>query len=184
MIHKLCLYGCSDTSLQWFSSYLSGRCQRVRYDGHLSDPLPVTLGVPQGSKLGSLVFILFMNGLVLEVENAHLEMYADDSTLCTAAKSVETINSIITAQAKPVYCWTSINRMVLNVDKTECMLFGTVKRLNSALKDFSVGENEYIIKPVNMHKLLGLHIDNTLSWTTILATYVLNYIVDPTCSTR
>ncbi len=56
--------------------------------------------------------------------------------------------------------------MVLNVDKTECMLLGTVKRLNSALMDFSVGENEYIIKPVNMHKLLGLHIDNTLSWTT------------------
>ncbi len=55
--------------------------------------------------------------------------------------------------------------MVLNVDKTECMLLGTVKRLNSALKDFSVGENEYIIKPVNTHKLLGLHGDKTLSGT-------------------
>ncbi len=161
MIHKLCLYGCSDTSLQWFLSYLSGRYQHVSYDGHLSDPLPVTLGVPQRSILGPLFFILFMNDLVLEVENAHLEMYANYSTLCTAAKSVETINSTLTAQAKPVYCWISINRMVLNVDKTECMLISTVKRLNSVLKDFSVGENEYIIKPVNMHKLLGLHIDNT-----------------------
>ncbi len=56
--------------------------------------------------------------------------------------------------------------MVLDVDKTECLLLGTVKRLNSALKDFSVGENEYIIKPVNTHELLGLHIENTLSWTT------------------
>ncbi len=64
------------------------------------------------------------------------------------------------------YFWIRINRMALNVDKTECMLLGTVKRLNSALKDFSVGENEYIIKPVNTHKLLGLHIDNTQSWTT------------------
>ncbi len=107
-----------------------------------------------------------MNDLVLEVENAHLEMYADDSTLCTATKSVEAINSTLTAQAKLVYCWISISRMVLNVDKTECMLLGTVKRLNSALEDFSVGENEYIIKPVNTHELLGLHIENTLSWTT------------------
>ncbi len=86
-------------------------------------------------------------------------MYADDSTLCTLAKSVEAINIILTAQAKPVYCWFSINHIVLNVDKNECMFLGTVKRLNSALKDFSVCENEYIIKPVNMHQLLGLHID-------------------------
>ncbi len=82
------------------------------------------------------------------------------------AESVGTINSTLTAQAKPVYCWISINQVVLNVDKTECMLIGKVKRLNNVLKDYSVGENEYIIRPVNMHKLLGLHIDNTLSWTT------------------
>ncbi len=61
-----------------------------------------------------------MTDLVLEVENARLEMYADDSTLYTAAKSVDTINSTLTAQAKPVYCWISINLMVLNGDKTEC----------------------------------------------------------------
>ncbi len=98
MIHKLHLYGCRDTSLQWFSSYLNGCYQRVSYDSHLSDPLPITLGVPQGSILGPLFFILFMNNLVLEVENAHLEMYADDSTLYTAAKSVETINNTLTAR--------------------------------------------------------------------------------------
>ncbi len=55
--------------------------------------------------------------------------------------------------------------MVLKVDKTECMLLGTVKRLNSAPNDFSMGENEYVIKPVNMHTLLGLLIEY-LSWTT------------------
>ncbi len=100
-----------------------------------------------------------MNDLVHEVEKAHIEMYADDSILCTAATSVETINSTLTAQSKPVYCWISINNMVLKVDKTECMLLGTVKRLNSAPNDFSMGENEYVIKPVNMHTLLGLLIE-------------------------
>ncbi len=57
------------------------------------------------------------------------------------------------------------------------MLRGTVKRLNSALKDFSLSENEYIIKPVNTHKLLGLHIDNTLSWTTHV-----NHLCSKLCS--
>ncbi len=84
-------------------------------------------------------------------------MYADDSTLCTTAKYVETINSTLTAQAKSVYCSISINRMLLNVDKTECMLLGTVKRINSALKDFSVSENECIIKPVNTQSTWFTH---------------------------
>ncbi len=75
-----------------------------------------------------------MNDLVFEFENAHLEMYTDVSTLCTVAKSVDTINSTFTAQAKLVYCWISINRIVLNVDKTECMLLSTINRLNSGLE--------------------------------------------------
>ncbi len=57
------------------------------------------------------------------------------------------------------------------------LLHGTVKRLNSALRDFSVGENEYKTKLVNMHKLLGLHIDNTLSWTTHV-----NHLCSKLCS--
>ncbi len=109
IIHKLQLYVCNDISLQSFRSYLEGRYQSVSYDGHLSDPLPVTLGVPQGSILGSLLFIMFMNDLILEVENTHLEMYADDSTLCTANESAESINNNLTSQSKPIYYWINVN---------------------------------------------------------------------------
>ncbi len=90
-------------------------------------------------------------------------MYADDSTLCTADESVESINNTLTAQYKPIYYWINANRMVLNVDKTEYMLLGTCQKLHDALKHFSVGEDKYIVTPLLSHKLLGIHVDNTLS---------------------
>ncbi len=73
------------------------------YDGHRSDLLPVKLGVPQGSILGPLMFILFMNDMVLEVEDGLVEMYADDSTMYCAAKSVAQLNTDLTNNSKPVY---------------------------------------------------------------------------------
>ncbi len=91
-------------------------------------------------------------------------MYADDSTLCTADESVESINNALTAQSKAIYHWINANRMVLNVDQTECVLLSTCQKLRDALKNFSVGEDEYIVTPVSSHKLLGIHVDNTFSW--------------------
>ncbi len=107
-----------------------------------------------------------MNNLILEVKNVDLEMYVDDSTICIAAKYVETINSTDTAHVISLYPWISVNSMVLNVNKTEFVLLCTIKRLNNALMDLSVSEIEYIITPVNTHThklLLGLHVDASLS---------------------
>ncbi len=84
-------------------AYLEDRYQSGSYYGHLSDPLPVTLGVPHGSILNPLLFIIFVNNLILEVDNTHLEMYADDSTLYTADASVEHIHNSLTVQSKPIY---------------------------------------------------------------------------------
>ncbi len=102
---------------------------------------------------------MFMNDLILEVENTRLAMYVDDSTVCTADESVESITNTLTSQSKPIYHWINVNRMVLNVDKTECMLLGTCQKLRDALKNVSVGEDEYIVTPILSHKLLGILVD-------------------------
>ena len=87
MLIKLDMYGCQGKELACFKSYLSERFQSVKYDGVLSDPLPVTIGVPQGSILGPLLFIIFMNDSILEISDMRFDMYADDSTLYTAGKT-------------------------------------------------------------------------------------------------
>ena len=134
--------------------------------GHLSSLTSVNLGVPQGSILGPLMFIIFMNDLILEIENSKFEMYADDSTLCNHAKHIQEINQSLSDSSKAVYAWIEENRMVLNIPKTESLLIGTSQRVKNAIDDFQVGEGEYQIKKVDSHKLLGTYIDNTLSWST------------------
>ena len=81
ILSKLSLYGCDGITLQWFNSYLKNRSQIVQINNTKSSREHIKYGVPQGSILGPLIFILFINDIVFEVEYSKLYMYADDSTL-------------------------------------------------------------------------------------------------------
>ena len=74
------------------------------------------------------------------------------------------INRTLTTHSKPLYQWINANRMVLNGDKTECMLLGTRQKLQRATPNFCVYGNNSIVKPVQVHKLLGLYVDSNLTW--------------------
>ena len=166
LLHKVEIYGCEEITRTWFKYYLDNRTQCVTYDGHLSSPLPVKLGVPQGSILGPLMFILYMNDVILEIQGTEMEMYADDSTLYTSDRDVEAISVSLTTQMHPISEWINDNRMVLNINKTESMLIGSRKKISSASDRFSVGGPSHDIIRVNSHKLLGVHFDSCLSWET------------------
>ena len=86
LLAKLKGCGVTDIEHQWFWSYLTGRSQTVSVDGHLSDHLPVNIGVLQGSILGPLLFMLFLNDLPTVIESCDMNMFADDTEIDFAAK--------------------------------------------------------------------------------------------------
>ena len=165
LLNKLSLYGMSKNIMQIFRSYLSNRLQCVSYEGMMSDTQEVTIGVPQGSILGPLFFIIFMNDIVLELKcSSEFEMFADDSTHYTSSKTVHDLNMKLTENSKPICNWISKNEMILNVNKTESMIFGSRIRCKDAFSSFEVSVCDQPITSVECHKLVGIYLDRNILW--------------------
>ena len=96
LISKLKCYRFDETLITWMYSYLAGRCEYVQIRNSTSLLAPVSFGVPQGSILGPLLFILFVNDLPLH-SNQNLDLYADDSTLHSSSNSINELNHVLSS---------------------------------------------------------------------------------------
>ena len=113
LLSKLQIYGCSSSTVQWFTSYLSDRSQCTNFKGTLSDPLPVSIGVPQGSILGPLFFLLFINDLPLFLpQNTTLTMFADDTSITQSSPTIHELNALVKPliRLKLSLSWLQLNR--------------------------------------------------------------------------
>ena len=110
LLKKLSIYGVSGRSLQWFNWYLNDRKQKVMIQRRLSSPQSITAGVPQGSILGPLLFILFVNDLPLDVSKSTVKIYADDTTQVSLGRTVKEVETILTHELR------------LNHSKTKSMI--------------------------------------------------------------
>ncbi|XDV54562.1 hypothetical protein PO909_022822 [Leuciscus waleckii] len=157
-------YGFSSAASIWLQNYLINRRQTVFFNGSLSEEKTVCCGIPQGSCLGPLLFSIYINDLPLVLRKAKIAMYADDSTIYSSQSTVQELENVLMEELKPVIEWVTNNKLVLNISQTKSILFGTrymllnEPRLNIVVKDINVAQ-------VQETKLLGIEVDNKLSWS-------------------
>ena len=144
-------------------SIITGRTQSVSVNGTYSNTSDLLLGVPQGSVLGPLLFIVFINDLPSIVHRCKIVLYADDPALFFAGRNIQTIQSALQVDLNTVGKWFSLNRLLVNCDKTNVMLFGFKQRLarSQGLSLFLLGK---LLELSNTAKYLGLIFDPSMDW--------------------
>ena len=176
LLNKLNYYGVKGKELSWFRSYLFNRKQFYRVNGHSSVTEGVDCGVPQGSCLGPLLFLVYMNDLPYCLKTADVAMYADDTTIYYSSPSMNDINTAINADLEALRGWLEGNKLSLNVVKTQGMVIGSRCKLHSidlpssSRPDFNIGNEE--VTMVNNTKYLGLQVDDQLKWATHLSSTI------------
>uniref|UniRef100_A0A8C6Q1G2 Reverse transcriptase domain-containing protein n=1 Tax=Nothobranchius furzeri TaxID=105023 RepID=A0A8C6Q1G2_NOTFU len=166
LLHRLSTIGISKTPLNWFKSYLSNRTQFVQLRTFHSNPKPVTSGVPQGSVLGPLLFIIHLLplGNIFRKFNIHFHCYADDTQLYFSTQPNPPLpSSSLFSCLTDVKSWFSSNFLQLNSNKTEILLIGTKSSL-SKTSSFSLSFDNTTLLPTAKAKSLGIILDNTLSF--------------------
>ena len=127
---KLQIYGAQHRELSWFRSCLSYRKQFCRVNGVASDIKYIEVGVPQGSCLGSLLFLSYINDLPQAVQGSIVSKYADHTSLCHQYNDITQLNKAINNDLRHLDNWLQGNRLSLNVTKTHSMLITTKQKHN------------------------------------------------------
>ena len=163
LCEKLEYYGLRGNVNQLIKSYLSDRKQFVSINGYDSEIKDVTCGVPQGSSLGPLLFLLYINDLRLCLSETSCGHFADDTFIVFNSKKPKTIETVINYELKKVTKWLRLNKLSLNAAKTEVIFFRS-SRHSLDYDKLSIKMNGFKLTPVDYIKYLGMYIDKHLDW--------------------
>ena len=157
LLHKLSQMNITGKINDWIKTFLTSRTQYVVVNGKKSDPAHVLSGVPQGTVLGPVLFIIYMNNITEAVKLTILKMFADDSKLISSIKNPEDRNKII-SDLKALIKWTEDNSMMFNETKFQLLQIGSKKDLK-----LPYHHNEITIESSEHVRDLGVYTSETLS---------------------
>ena len=160
LLDKLYLYGIRGLPLSLLKSYLTDRHQAVKIGNFISTSRRVTCGVPQGSCLGPLLFLLYINDLPNVSKNLNSLLFADDTTVYSSGSDLLQLSQAVNDDLQKISTWCRANRLSLNVQKTCGMVFTFNKNLSQPLTI-----NDNLVPIVVSSKFLGLNFDDRLNFS-------------------
>ena len=159
LIKKLRYYGVRGKANTWLQSYLDNRKQFVYFNDHCSEANTVKCGVPQGSILGPLLFIIYINDIVNVSDLLKFVLFADDTNLFASGNNIKSLCSMISGELEKLNTWFCVNKLSLNLTKTSFMVF-----TNKSISNVSLFMCNTEIERVAVTKFLGVIIDDKLTW--------------------
>lgn len=162
LLAKLESFGMSGPPLSFIKSYLSNRSQMVHVNGHLSTPKLINVGVPQGSILGPLLFLMFINDLPTILTRTKCILYADDTTIFQSSKSVSSLQSDLNTDLHNITLWCQANYLQINATKTVFMLFHSPRISLDIQPSLHIGNT--VINISSEARFLGVILDSELKF--------------------
>lgn len=167
LLRKLKIYGLSENSMEWFNSYLTGRQQCTFVNSTLSDPKTVNCGLPKESILGFLLFIIFLQDMIMHVQHCSVEMFENVLIFYVSDESIGGLNKKLNEDMACITKWFKSNKMVINADKMESMLICSRQRRDArGDQRLIVTVDNATLQNVTSKTLFNVEVDYNLTWHT------------------
>ena len=168
LLHKLDHYGFRGVISKWFSSYLEGRTQTTQIGSFISKRKNISCGVPQGSVLGPLLFLIYVNDIQESSDKLKFFLFADDTNAVYADKNLKSLESTVNQELCKLFDWLTANKLTLNIKKTNFVIFRPAQRkltYHPKIMIFDNDQNKNVaLECKEFVRYLGIIIDNNLSW--------------------
>ena len=163
LLNKIADLGLEYNNFKWFESYLDNRSQRTTFAWNISESKKVTYGVPQGSVLGPLLFVLYIDNVTKALSKAKIKLYADDIVIYYGHKDMRVVTKVLEEESMVFANWVYDNRLTINPKKTEYMWLGSKHKLKR-FPDTNISFYGQKVKTVQHFPYLGVTIDSSLSF--------------------